>query len=473
MMCGEHSGGPDRAVAAVPAGCVDQLVFATRSEDQMTGRPASSPLLAPKLVLDSRLAARSSLPLVGLFVWTLLAASTGTLPVPRRLAEATVLAADAADYVPSVSNLPAGFREESTDAVGGDIQQTVSMSRTFVALDGSRRLLVGVALGTSVVDAQAMLDDRLNELTRFQGWRMVPSDAFGEAGYRGSVSSDDGVSRDIFLFRVKAVTAELVLASQGGTDVALLDNVARLVQARIESDSDAVAYQPGWPTKPAALPGREPPGAPTGSAGPGGIGAPGAEVTGSSTGSPVAGDTIVLLTINGLDRPWATGGSVPRPPDRMEYLTVEVQIDVAGSTQPIIALPDFWISTFDGRSWAPVPGRIPALQPGPVRQGAPARGWLTFVIPMDQPALQLTWRLRTSTDLSSQGGADQTIVIPLTVGATASAGIGTPAPPAGIPVVPPSSAPSGPSGPAGPSGPSAPSSPSGPGGGGSGRPRLQ
>jgi hypothetical protein len=314
------------------------------------------------------------------------------------------------------------------------------------------------------------MDDRLNQLVRFQGWRMVPSDAFGEASYRGSVASNDGVSRDIFLFRVKAVTAELVLASQGGNDIGLLDNVARLVQERIESESDAVALRPGFPEGPAQLPGREPPGAPTG---PGGIVAPGAEVTGSSSGSPVSGDTIVLLIINGLDRPWATGGSVPRPPDRMEYLTVEVQIDVAGSTQPVIALPDFWVSTFDGRSWSPVTGRMPALQPGPVRFGTPARGWLTFMIPMDQPALQLTWRIRTSTDLSSQGGTDQTIVIPLTVGATASAGIGTQAPPAGAPVAPPSSAPSGPTGPAGPSGPSAPSGPGGGSGGGGGRPRLQ
>ncbi len=440
----------------------------------MRGRPSSPISPAPTRLLGGGVRRSSIVPLVAALVLALLAVSPGPFAEPGRIAQATVMATDAADYVPGAANLPAGFREESTDVVGGDLQPIVALRRTFVALDGTRRLLVGASIGVSAPDAQATMDERVNQLARFQGWRIIPSDTYGEAGFRGSVASDDGISRDVFLFRVNAVAVELVLASQGASDMALLDNVARLVAARIDADSDVVAYQPGFPVAPAVLPGREPPGAPTGSAGPGGIAAPGAEVTGSSSAPTVAGDTIVLLTINGLERPWATGGSVPRPPDRMEYLTVEVQIDVAGQSQAIVALTDFWVSTLDGRSWSPVTGRTPALQPGPVRIGVPARGWLTFQVPMDQPALQLTWRLRTSQDLSSQGGSDQTIVIPLTAGATASASIGTAAPPAGVPVAPPSSAPSGPTGPAGPSGPSAPSSPSGPGGGGgNGRPRLQ
>lgn len=176
-----------------------------------------------------------------------------------------------------------------------------------------------------------------------------------------------------------------------------------------------------------------------------------AEVTGGASGSPVQGDTIVVMTISALDRPWAYAGSAPRPPAGMEYLTVDPTITVDGPTQVPIALTDFWISTFDGRSWSPVSGRSPSLQPGTIASGVPVHGWLTFMIPTDQPALQLTWRLRTSQSLSDQGDSDQTLVIPLTVGAQSQASVGRTAPPAGRPVVLPSSAP----------GPSAPTPPPG------------
>ena len=203
---------------------------------------------------------------------------------------------------------------------------------------------------------------------------------------------------------------------------------------------------------------------------------PGAEVTGSSSGSPVAGDTIVMMNITGLDRPWPAGGSLPAPANNMEYMTVQCQIVVTGQTEVVIALTDFWINTFDGRSWTPIPGRSPALLAGSVVVGAPSNGWLTFLVPKDQPALQLTWRVRTSQSLTGQGGVEQTLVIPLTIGATASASDGTTAPPHSVPVVPPSSTPSGPTGPASPSGPTAPTTqpkPAGPAttppGGGRGR----
>jgi len=86
------------------------------------------------------------------------------------------------------------------------------------------------------------------------------------------------------------------------------------------------------------------------------------------------------------------------------------------------------------------------------------------MIPRDQPALQLTWRIRTRQSLTGQGNVEQTMVIPLTIGASASASVGEAAPPAGVPVVPPSSAPTGPGGPASPSGPTAPTGPAGPSG---------
>jgi hypothetical protein len=402
------------------------------------------------------------------------------LPPGGQVARASVMAADAADYVPTVASLPPGFREESSDAVGGDLEPTIAMRRSFLSQDGLRRVVVDVSLGSSIGNAQGMIDARVNQLVQYQGWQINKSSGFGDIGYRGTGPAPDGASAAMILFRNLAVTAEITTSTAGGSaDVTLLDNVARLVARRIDNEPDALAYQPGWPIEPVSVPGKEPINPGLVAIGPGGVVPPGAEVTGSSSGSATPGDTIVIMTVTGLDRPWSYGGSAPRPPVGMEYLTAEVEIDVHGQTEVTLATTDFWLSTFDGRSWSPVLGRSPAVPTGSVVFGVPSRGWLTFLIPVDQPALQVTWRIRTTESLSSQGNVDQTIVIPLTVGATASASVGTSAPPAGAPVVPPSSAPSGPGGPAGPSGPSAPtptpssdgSGGSGTGGGGGGRPR--
>jgi hypothetical protein len=393
-----------------------------------------------------------------------------------RAAYATVLAVDAADYVPTLSNLPPGYREEAVDAVGGDLEPTISLRRAFVSLDGGRRVIVDVSLGSSEQDAHVMLGNRMNQLIRYQGWRITPNAPFGESGFRGNGPGPGGWNSAMIAFRVRAVTAEVNVSSAGGdVDVPLLDNLARLVERRINNDPEAVAFQPGFPEEPPQLPGRDPIVVGPVALGPGGVVPPGAEVTGSSGGSPVAGDTIVQMIITGIERPWPAGGSLPAPPSNMEYFTVQSQIVVTGQTEVVIAQTDFWINTFDGRSWTPIPGRSPALLSGSVVIGAPSTGWLTFMIPRDQPALQLTWRIRTRQSLTGQGGAEQTLVIPLTLGATASAQVGEAAPPPSAPVVPPSSAPSGPSGPASPSGPTAPTTPSGPsgpvtpGGGGRGR----
>ena len=378
----------------------------------------------------------------------------------------SVLAADAASYVPTLNNLPPGYREEAVDAVGGDLEPTIALRRAFVSLDGNRRVVVDVALGSSIQDAHVMLGNRMNQLVRYHDWRITPNAPFGEVAFRGTGPAPDGRSSAMIAFRIYAVTAEISASSAtGDPDIPLLDNLARLVERRIWADPEAVAFQPGLPeSPPQRLPGRDSvvPGLVT--IGPGGLVPPGAEVTGSSSGSPVGGDTIVQLNIVGLDRPWQAGGVLPAPANNMEYLTVQPQIVVTGQTEVVIALTDFWISTFDGRSWTPIPGRSPALLAGSVVIGAPASGWLTFQVPRDQPALQLTWRIRTRQSLTGQDNVEQTLVIPLTIGATASAQVGETPPPAGVPVVPPSSAPTGPSGPASPSGPTAPTTPPGPAG---------
>ena len=94
-------------------------------------------------------------------------AAIGVAVQDGRVARASVLAADAATYVPSLNNLPPGYREESVDAVGGDLEPTISLRRSFVTLDGSRRLVVDVSLGSSIQDAHTMLGARMNQLIRY------------------------------------------------------------------------------------------------------------------------------------------------------------------------------------------------------------------------------------------------------------------------------------------------------------------
>jgi hypothetical protein len=405
-----------------------------------------------------------------LSVFILVAGSVGgpaAAPGPA-VARAAVMAADASDYVPSVASLP-GFREESTNAEGGDFDPTIALRRSYVALDGSRRVVIDVTVGSSIANAQAMLMDRVNQLIRYDGWSIGRTDAIVEGGYAGGGPGPDGTPVAMFAFRLFAVMAEVTVTGPGDDpDVPLLDNVARLVVARIQNEPDAVIPQVGLQERPPAeVPGTEPvvfqPGPIPGT---GGATLTGAEVNGASTGSVIIPDTIVTLAISAIDRPWAYTGSAPRPPEGMEYLTVEPTIQVVGQTQVTMAPADFSISTFDGRSWAPVNGRAPSLQPGPIAFGSPVHGWLTFLIPTNQSALQLTWRLRTSQSLAAQSDADQTISVPLTVGANGQASVGRLAPPPDTTVVPPSIEPGSSGGPAGSSGSS--SSGSGSGGSGSG-----
>jgi hypothetical protein len=311
--------------------------------------------------------------------------------------------------------------------------------------------VIEVTVGTSIPNAQAMLMDRVNQLVRYQDWHIGRTDAITEGGYAGGGPGPDGTPVAMFAFRLFAVMSEVTVTGPGDDpDVPLLDNVARLVVARIQNAPDALVEQTVLPERPPAhLPGTEPvvfEAGPIPSAG--GI-APttGAEVNGVSSASPVIPDTVVTLTISAIDRPWGYTGSAPRPPDGMEYLTVDPSILVVGQTQVTMAVSDFSISTSDGRSWSPVNGRAPSLQPGPIGFSTPVHGWLTFMIPANQSALQLSWRLRTSQVLAVQGESDQTLTVPLTVGANGQVSVGRLAPPADTTIVPPSISPSSSGGP--------------------------
>src|SRR5829696_3104352 len=179
-------------------------------------------------------------------------------PSAQQVAQASVLAADANDYVPSVSSLP-GFREESSDAEGGDLDPTISLRRSFVAVDGSRRVTIAVSVGTSVANAQAMLTGRVNQLVRYQGWRIGRTDTISDSAYAGSGPGPNGAPAAMMAFRIFAVMSEVTVVGPGDDpDVPLLDNVARLVAARIRNEPDALAPSAGFPVAPAALPGTDP-----------------------------------------------------------------------------------------------------------------------------------------------------------------------------------------------------------------------
>ncbi|MFN8636246.1 MAG: hypothetical protein U0893_20550 [Chloroflexota bacterium] len=374
-----------------------------------------------------------------------LAASGLTAPVvPRALA--SVMAAEASDYVPTAANLPPGYIEELSEPTGGDLNQMVALRRSFVTQDKTKRVIVDVSMAGSIAGAQTNLDDRVNQLVQYMGWTVNRDSGVGDVTFRASGLAPDGANSALIVFRVLAITGEVAVTNSAGpADLALLENVAKLVANRMQTSPDMAVGPAGFTTQPVKVPGKDLPGLPPGG---GGLGTgsgnvPGSEVNGGSSGSPIQGDTVVTLNVTGLDRPWLPGATAVAPPTGLEYLSVEVQIDVNGPTEVTIALTDFAVNTFDGRNWTPVGGRTPVIQTGPVSVNRAARGWITFLLPTDQPALQLTWRLRTTQALSSQGNADQTMVVPLSMGAVAQASVGSSAPPNNSPVVPPTTGGSG------------------------------
>ena len=144
------------------------------------------------------------------------------------------------------ASLP-GFREESTDLEGGLNDPSTALRRSFVAQDGSKRVIVSVAIGSSIANAHAILGARVNQLVRYQGWQIGPSDAIAETGYQGGGPGPDGNAAAMLAFRIFAVAAEVTVTSPSGEpDIPLLDNVARLVARRIRNEPDAVAVPPGF-----------------------------------------------------------------------------------------------------------------------------------------------------------------------------------------------------------------------------------
>lgn len=369
---------------------------------------------------------------VALIAWTALADAAGPVPIVR----AAPASASAADYVPDLGEIP-GYRLEDNNAAGGDLEPVVALRRTYVSLDGVKHLVIDVAVGTSPSNAQQMTDENVNRLVRYEGWRMRPGGGFGDSSYVGDWTVPTGRGGAATVFRLKSVATSVEMRTdEGPADVGLVNNLARLVEMRIRAVPDLVVYQPGWPVTPVTVPGKEPPGAPIEGYG------TGTEILGASGLPTIAGDTMVILTVTGVDRPWrSTLSRSPAP--NMDFLTVNLQIDVAGPTSVVVALTDFFLATQDGRQFTATLNRSPELTTGQIATGIPARGWLTFEVPTSQPAIQLIWRLRSTQALADQGGGDQAMVVPLTAGASTTASIGTNAPPNSFPIVPPSAAPPG------------------------------
>jgi hypothetical protein len=399
--------------------------------------------------------------------------------VPATTLRASPLKAPAAvqmatDYIPSAADLSGAFHEQTTIDVGGLLEPGTSVLRIFATPDGAQTLGVEVTIGQSPVDAQQRLDARVNQLVRYHGGVVGVVEGLGERAYRATTIGAEGQLNQMLIFRVNAISSEVALSS-AVADPSLVDSVARFVEARMHADADAVTFVPGFSATPRSFPGTEPPGPPIAAD----LG-PGMTITGDTSGG---NDTVVQLTLLGLDRPWI-GNTGPRPPVGFNYLTLNVLIETRGQTPANIVLEDFSATTLDGRSWPPILAREPGLRASQAVPLLPAEGWLTFAIPLDQAATQLVWRIRSPQTLGTGTVGDKTLTVPLTVGASQNTTIGTPAPPAAIPAqtpasIPPGSSPGSPSSPGAPSAPSSPSSPnspstpSGPGSGGGGRPRLQ
>jgi hypothetical protein len=373
----------------------------------------------------------------------------GGAALPSARARAAPSSASATAYLPFAAEIPGDFRQEATVDVGGLREPDTNVRRVFVSADGSQTIIVEVAIRPSIPDAESRIDGRVNQMVRYQGWLYGIIEGLGDRAFRGAGLNPDGQQAQSLVFRVRAIAAEVALIASAG-DPVLVDYVARLVEERMRDAPDATVTEPGFVATPRSLPGKDPPG-------PLVISSSDPTSVGNAPGGPGGTDTIVLLTLMNVERPWT--GTGPRPPQGFTYLTTEVLIEVGGPTAANVVMEDFVATTLDGREWPPVLAREPAVRSAQSVTGTPVHGWLTFAVPSDQQALQLIWRLRSAVSLSAQGGGDQALVVPLTVGSTATASLGTPAPPAGRSVDPNSPVPPG-SAPLGPSVPS--SAPSGP-----------
>jgi hypothetical protein len=111
-------------------------------------------------------------------------------------------------------------------------------------------------------------------------------------------------------------------------------------------------------------------------------------------GGPIGGLDGLATVVLQASRGWLPQNTSPRPRTGMELLTVEVRVENSGDRSQRYNGWDFRVDVEDGSRWKRTVGRSPALIMGTLRPGSSAQGWLTFEVPVGQPAVQLVWFMR-------------------------------------------------------------------------------
>lgn len=232
--------------------------------------------------------------------------------------------------------------------------------------------------------AQAWGVALMNDLIRQEGWQFRPDPALGEHGYFGERTLEDGRGAGIAIFRVQDISASAMLAAPGG---AAYDDVLALASAvewrawddpEGEPDPNKPPDPTPVPVDPATTASSAPPANP-----------PLREVTDTGVGDATAGG--LVLRIVGGERGWAPDEGVAPPRPGAEYLAIDVVIDTVADGAQTFNQTEFRVVDVDGRRYAPVSGRLPPLGTGQIRRNQPARGWLTFEVPIGMPLDALLW----------------------------------------------------------------------------------
>lgn len=100
----------------------------------------------------------------------------------------------------------------------------------------------------------------------------------------------------------------------------------------------------------------------------------------------------LTVTVLRVERGWRPDHGLFVPKSGMEYVTVEVRFDTRAEGLNRYDGTAFQLDTEDGARWGWTVGRTPDLTGGPVLDGRPVRGWLTFEVPLGAPLLQLVWQ---------------------------------------------------------------------------------
>ena len=232
--------------------------------------------------------------------------------------------------------------------------------------------------------AQAWAIGLMNDLISQEGWVFRPDPAFGQEGFYGERTLEDGRGAGMAIFRVGDVSASAMLARPGGVTHDELMALASAVEWRAQDDPEGEP-DPNKPPDPTPVP--VDPASTASSAPP--ANPPLREVTDTGVGDATAGG--LILRVAGGERGWAPDAGVAPPRPGNEYLAIDVVIDTLADSAQTFNQTEFRVVDVDGRRYTPVAGRLPPLGTGQIRPGQPARGWLTFEVPIGVPLDSLLW----------------------------------------------------------------------------------